>query len=46
MQPMPLTEDQKTYPIRPAKTLVCHTCLGWEPREVPKSKKFRTHEEA
>ena len=30
MQPMPLTEEQKTYPVRPSKKLVCHTCLGWE----------------
>ena len=29
MQPQPLTEEQKTYPITPAKSLVCHTCLGW-----------------
>jgi len=30
MQPMPLTEEQKTYPITPTKKLVCHDCLGWE----------------
>ena len=30
MQPMSLTDEQKTYPITPAKSLVCHTCLGWD----------------
>jgi hypothetical protein len=35
MQPMSLTAEQKTYPITPAKSLVCHTCLGWD-----KPKKF------
>ena len=27
---MPLSSDQKMYPILPAKPLVCHTCLGWD----------------
>lgn len=34
MQPMPLTEEQKTYPVTPAKSLVCHECLGWEKPKV------------
>ena len=29
MWPMPLTEEQKTYAIRPVKSLVCCKCLGW-----------------
>jgi len=45
MEPMPLTKEQKTYPITPARDLVCHTCLGWnEPKpkkNLFKSKRFR-----
>lgn len=34
MQPMPLSNEQKMYPIVPAKPLVCHECLGWESKNV------------
>jgi hypothetical protein len=34
MQPMPLTEEQKTYPVTPVKSLVCYECLGWEKPKV------------
>ena len=34
MQPIPLTEEQETYPRRPAKSLVCPKCLGWEKTKI------------
>ena len=34
MQPMPLSNEQKMYPIVPAKPLVCHECLGWTSKNV------------
>jgi len=38
LQPMPLTEEQKTYPITPTKKLVCPECLGWVKKPNPNQK--------
>lgn len=35
MTPMPLTEEQKTYPTTPAKDIVCDRCLG-----IKKTRKY------
>ena len=38
LQPMPLTEEQKTYPVLPTKKLVCPKCLGWQQQPKPYQK--------
>jgi len=38
LQPIPLTEEQKTYPITPTKKLVCPECLGWTKQPKPYQK--------
>ena len=38
LQPIPLTEEQKSYPITPTKKLVCPECLGWTKQPKPYQK--------
>ena len=41
MTVLPLTAEQKTYPITPAKDVVCDRCLGNKPKDLVKRKRFR-----
>ena len=41
MTVMPLTAEQKTYPITPAKDVVCDRCLGNKAKDLAKRKRFR-----
>ena len=41
MTVLPLTAEQKTYPITPAKDVVCDRCLGNKTKDLVKRKRFR-----
>jgi len=34
LYPIPLTEEQRTYPVLPQRSLVCGKCLGWEKTKI------------
>jgi len=40
MTVLPLTAEQKTYPITPTKDVVCDKCLGNTTKNLEKRKRF------